>query len=287
MKGIENGIVAYLMFAACAALAMACGSLVMMDLGISAQRIMLNWTSLVAGVGAGFVLVRSPISSKLLHFLLIAGLVILALSLLGSPQSGVRRWINLGPFTLNSAAISLPMITALLARHVKSSAQKMAIIAAIMTILVLQPDSSQAVAFALAAGVIITTENVSKTWWKFGLLAISIGLAVARDDRLGPVPEVELIMGLSWQQSPLIAVVAAIALCAITVIPAYAASWRNAGLALSTYFAATIMAPAFGYFPVPIVGYGMAFPIGFMLGFAVLLGVKEPQIDVKPLREQE
>lgn len=45
---------------------------------------------------------------------------------------------------------------------------------------------------------------------------------------------------------------------------------NRSALALSAYFALLSLAPIFGHFPVPLVGLGLSFPIGWWLGFALL-----------------
>jgi hypothetical protein len=46
---------------------------------------------------------------------------------------------------------------------------------------------------------------------------------------------------------------------------------RDAALALSAYFFTVAIVPFFGWFPVPLVGLGMSFPVGWWLGMGLLL----------------
>lgn len=45
------------------------------------------------------------------------------------------------------------------------------------------------------------------------------------------------------------------------------------------YFASVSIAPLFGWFPVPLVGPGMSFPIGFWLGMGLVLAVGRHHLD--------
>jgi hypothetical protein len=112
------------------------------------------------------------------------------------------------------------------------------------------------------------------------IVAIAIAVLVAaiswsRPDPLQPVPEVEGIFRLALSVSPVLALAAAIALAATSLAPLWIrntvdASRRNAALALTGYFVSTAICPAFGAFPVPLVGLGMSFPVGYWLGVALL-----------------
>lgn len=46
----------------------------------------------------------------------------------------------------------------------------------------------------------------------------------------------------------------------------------DAALALGTYFAVVALMPLAGAYPVPLVGLGMSFPVGWWLGVGLLCG---------------
>ena len=82
-------------------------------------------------------------------------------------------------------------------------------------------------------------------------------------------------MPLVFAVSPVLAAAAALALAAASFAPlgmrnAAGAAHRIAALALTGYFISAAVCPAFGAFPVPLVGLGMSFPVGYWLGIALL-----------------
>jgi hypothetical protein len=91
---------------------------------------------------------------------------------------------------------------------------------------------------------------------------------------LQPVAEVEEIVGLAFQVSPLIGSLALILLAAFAAVPATLtrpdARLKLAGAALSLCLAAWAVTPLFGAFPVPLVGVGMSPILGAWLGVGLL-----------------
>src|ERR687898_915559 len=67
-------------------------------------------------------------------------------------QAGVHRWVDIGPFHANVAALLLPAFVVALAALVRDGSWIWLACAACAVLLVLQPDASQATAFAALAG---------------------------------------------------------------------------------------------------------------------------------------
>jgi hypothetical protein len=109
-------------------------------------------------------------------------------------------------------------------------------------------------------------------------LILFAGVAAAaawmRPDPLQPVAEVEEIVGLAFQVSPLIGGLALILLAVFAAVPAALtrpdARLKLAGAALSLCLAAWAVTPLFGAFPVPLVGVGMSPILGAWLGVGLL-----------------
>lgn len=199
----------------------------------------------------------------------------LAATLLVPGQQGVHRWLDIGPLHINVAALLLPAgIVALAAVGIWSVAG-LAAAAAMAALLVLQPDASQMTALAAAAAVLFLHAPASRGR---GLLAsagaaLLAGIAWTRPDPLEPVAQVEQIFSLGFALSPLLAVVAGLALAAASLAPVAVragVSAREAGLALAAYFAVAALAPLFGWYPVPLVGLGMSFIVGYWLALGFL-----------------
>lgn len=102
-----------------------------------------------------------------------------------------------------------------------------------------------------------------------------------RPDPLEPVAEVEQIFTMCVAVSPLLALIAGLALAAAAVAPLMFSSaaghaTRDGAVALSAYFVAVSASPFYGWFPVPLVGLGMSFPVGWWLGIALLPVIARP-----------
>lgn len=205
-------------------------------------------------------------------FLAPIALVIVALSLIGPDQQGVHRWLGLGPILLNAAALILPAAIAAFGRdNIWLTTACFALMAAILA---WQPDISQLAALSAAAVILLT----SRFGWRGALASlILVSLAMAfcltRPDPLAPVPHVEGIFLLAWDQSPMLSVAMAIALAAAALSPLLLwpiATLRWKAAALSAYLAISALACLFGAYPVPLAGYGLSFVIGWWLGIAAL-----------------
>ncbi|MFL5543031.1 MAG: hypothetical protein ACJ8J0_28910 [Longimicrobiaceae bacterium] len=225
------------------------------------------------GVGAVAAWVAAARTSRLSGILLIAP-VALAVTLLDPGQEGVHRWIDVGPVHVNAAATLLPAaVVALAAVGDRDWAWLAA--AGVLGLLVLQPDASQAA--ALGAGMIVVLASLrTPALVRVGGAAATV-LAVAaawmRPDSLAPVPEVEGIIGLAWASSPVVAAVAVALLAATALFPLRLAGRSRPftpALALAACCAVQALAPAFGAFPVPLVGMGMSPVLGFWLGAGAL-----------------
>src|SRR5687768_9096242 len=96
--------------------------------------------------------------------------------------------------------------------------------------------------------------------WKALALLIAASFVIygwRRPGTLEPVAEVEQIFGMCVAASPILAVIAGLALAAASIAPLARSSpeghpARDAALALCAYFLAVSIVPFFGWFPVPL-----------------------------------
>ncbi|HEY0014217.1 MAG TPA: hypothetical protein VGB79_15345 [Allosphingosinicella sp.] len=199
----------------------------------------------------------------------------LAATLVAAPVDGVHRWIDAGPLHVNLAALLLPAMIVAAGLAGITSRLAAAASAAAAILLVLQPDASQATALAAAAAVLLARSG-GPVALRAGLAVLFAGAAAAawlRPDPLQPVAEVEEIFGLAFASIPILAGLGALALAAAAAAPLGLARRGNsadAALALFAYFAVTALAPLAGAYPVPLMGLGMSFPVGWWLGAALL-----------------
>jgi hypothetical protein len=265
-----------LVFAVASLIAVASGAATLAATGLPSGSWLRNPISWLVGLvlGTGLMFLRS--SLPLAKVILALALLAVAGSFLAPAQSEVHRWIDLGPLHVNVAALLLPAAVVALARCGITSSIGLTFAAAMAALLVLQPDASQATSFLVA---VITLAGLSAPprWRLLILIGAALFLAISwvRPDPLKPVAEVEGIFPLAYEVSPLLAAVAGVALAAASLAPLFlcrnaSASHHPAALALMGYFISAAICPALGAFPVPLVGLGMSFPVGYWLGIAML-----------------
>jgi hypothetical protein len=285
-KAPRAGVLAgpYWPFAVLSLTAVAVGCLVARAGGAPAGE----WArNLVAwGVGAIFAAgLSTRIGARAPPVVLAMAPLAIAATLFSGGQSGVHRWVQLGPLRMNVAEVLLP--AAVVACAVLLTGRRpLWWLAAALTLVLLaaQPDASQATAFGGALVVVIAALPWSRPWRAGGvaLVGLAVALSWARPDPLAPVPDVEGVMALAWRLSPFAAILAGAALGGAGLAPLMAARTegqgaRTAAIALTAYAALSVLAPLMGAFPVPLVGMGMSPILGLWLGVGLLAGVKGRQ----------
>ncbi len=267
-------------FAVLSFVAVATGCLAVALDGASAGTWLLNLAAW--GVGAVVALIvhrfASPLFVRVMVFAAPVGLLV---SLANPGQMGVHRWIDVGPVHANAAALLLPAFVVAMAGLVREAHWIWLAYAVCAVVLILQPDASQATAFAAAILILAGRLPVARVVRISVMVLVSSGAVMAwlRPDPLTPVAEVEGIIGLAYAIPPLIAVIAVVALGGATLAPVMIAARpelsavRTAALALSTYFVLSALTPIFGAFPVPLVGIGMSPIVGFWLGAGLLAAI--------------
>lgn len=201
----------------------------------------------------------------------------LALTLASPGLDSVHRWTHLGPFQLNVAEIFAPPALVGLSMLGGSLRWPWVVAAVAMALLITQPDASQATALGggIMAVVAFRASGQAFRWAAGALIAAAIICAWLRPDPLPPVPEVEQILRLAWDLSPLAAVLTGALIGAAAVAPGVALrtgapSTNGAALGLVAYFLLSAITPAIGAFPVPLAGMATSPILGFWLGVGML-----------------
>jgi hypothetical protein len=256
-------------FAICSFFSVAAGCFVAASNGTAASVWGRNAAAWVVGGALAYLLARMR-PAPLLHVVLVATPVALLVSLLSTGQSGVHRWIHLGPLHWNAALLFLPAaIVALTAAMERGWRWTWWAVMAIAVALCVQPDASQATAFAAAiAAVSLPGRGRLLT----ALLVALAAFAWTRPDPLLPVPEVEGIVALAVGISGGVAALCVASLVAMAASPLMEAG--TAARALSVYFAVCVLMPMCGAYPVPLTGMGMSPILGFWVGIGTLLGCR-------------
>jgi len=225
-----------------------------------------------------------PSAERNLRFgvvLMVAPVMALALSLGCPGLEGVHRWLSFGTVRLHAASISLPAFLIGLGdvQRERGSWTIRVLILITAGLLAIQPDASQASAFAIAVGTHWFLHKPMSGMMRLVEPAALLGLVIiawGRPDPLESVPHVEGILRLATSIASAWAFVAVGSLILLP-LPFFAASfgWRGSSngrtaLALGMYFAATLLAPTVGHFPVPVIGYGASPILGFFVGLGWL-----------------
>lgn len=258
-------------FALSSLAALAIGCAVAAASGVPAATWLRNPVAWCVGAvaAAGLAVRAGPRASS--AFLALAPLA-LAASLFSAGQQGVHRWIDAGPLHLNVAQVLLPAAIVALAGQARP--WRWLIAALIMALLIAQPDASQATAFGGALFALIGVSTLTRPARVAGILVSGVAIAASwlRPDPLGPVPEVEEIMRLAAELSPVAAVVAWVALIAAVGSPALMRTPGDGGAsrALCAYAVLSALMPLIGPFPVPLVGMAMSPILGLWLGVGLL-----------------
>lgn len=244
-------------------------------------RSVVGW---VVGGGLAALLARYAEGRSASAGAVIAGTAALIATLFGAGIEGVHRWVDVGPLHINVAALFLPALIVGLAAIGVLRAVGVVVTLVTATVLLAQPDASQLTAFAVAVSVLLMRSDVRlrlRVLAVLGAVLFAIG-GWMRPDPLEPTPEVEQIFTMCVAVSPILAWIGGLALAAAALTPALLSSRigphsRDGAIALSAYFVAVSIAPFFGWFPVPLVGSGMSFPLGWWLGTGLLLATARRQ----------
>ena len=268
-----------LVFGVVSLAAVAVGAFVSASSDVAAASWVRNLAAWGVGAGAGIGL-ATAFRPRFLSLFLCAMPLGLAAALFSPDQSGVHRWVDVGPLHVNMALLLLPAGVVALSALARDSRWPWLVVLASLALLVVQPDASQATTLATAAALVAIA--VVRPLAPRSALVVAVGvlavLAWLRPDPLQPVAEVEGIIGLAWSVSPVAALAAIALLAAIGAAPAALTltgptAVGVAGFGLSACFAAWAIAPLLGAFPVPFVGIGMSAILGAWLGVGLLAGL--------------
>jgi cell division protein FtsW (lipid II flippase) len=211
----------------------------------------------------------------------------LAATFHGTGSMGVHRWIQVGPLTMHVGAVSLPLFIVALgvldAFGGKLRWGPMLLAMAVAMLLWLQPDAAQATAFAAAVFTLLIAnkQRALAAWIAALVIAALAGWTWTQRDPLLPVPYVEGIIGLARQSGPvwLLASLAALAVLPLPFFIGPSGSQSAFVRALGVYWCVCVLAPLFGPFPVPLVGFGLSPIVGYFLALGSLCVLPQPAHD--------
>lgn len=268
---------------ACAPLpALIIGLVTMRHLGVSTTAWWINIAATALGLliwAAGHRL-PPPGRPATRAFLTAASIVTILLPFASAGVLGVHRWVSVAGLRLHASAIAAPLIILCVAAAAsRRISHALAISATGGIILALQPDAAQAISLAAGCAVVLVCMGTKQPRQVLAAVALLLAVSVAsfvRRDPLPPVAHVEGIFEVVASRGPGPAVMATVALLLLPV-PFFVAWYRHrhtTALALGVYIVMTLLAPAWGTFPVPVMGYGASPILGYFI--ALVAGVGRP-----------
>jgi len=207
-------------------------------------------------------------------------------TLFGAGMEGVRRWVSLGPITIQPASIVLPFV--LLAWTATSPGLGTSIlVSALSLVLALQPDAASATGLALG---LLAATLVRRKASAAAIAAVACAIAAAgwswtRPDPLPAVAFVEQVVGAAFAAN------AAVGAAAWVLLPCLPAPFLLAALrgrregagpptaaALAGLWIGLVAANLLANYPAPILGYGASLVLGWLASLG-LLAARRPQAD--------
>jgi len=266
------------------------GAVTMGELGVGTFAWSINIAATVLGllIWAGARHLPPPTRGRTRAWLTAATIVAILLPFASQGVLGVYRWISIAGLRLHASAIVAPLIIACVAAAAAHGLGTAIAISAISAgILALQPDAAQATSVAAACAVILV--HAGRKQPQTLLLGIALLLAASaasfmRPDPLAPVAHVEEIFGIVASRGP---GPAAMATLALLLLPApFFIAWHRhrqpVALALGVYVSMTVLAPAWGTFPVPVMGSGASPILGYFIALMAGTGLNA----TRKLRDQ-
>lgn len=262
------------------------GALIMRQHDVPASRWGLNLLGgAVAAAICAVFLARSrvPMSRRAATVSACSAIGALAATFAVTGSMGVHRWIPIGPLAMHAGAVCLPLFIVVLGvlnafgGKLRWGPMLLAVTGALL--LLLQPDAAQATALAAAVfTLLMASKQRAPAAWVAGLVIAALAAWTwTRVDPLEPVPYVEGIIGLARQSGPvwLVACIAALAILPLPFFIGRSVSDSAFGRALGVYWCVCILAPLFGHFPVPLVGFGLSPIVGYFVALGCLHVVRQ------------
>ncbi len=201
------------------------------------------------------------------------GLLVLASTLLAPGIEGMRRWHELGPLRVHPSALLVPTLLVFATGFVRHRGAAHAVLLAVQAVHCAQPDAGQATALGCGAlGMLFADERKRARLPLAALYSASIAVCWLRADPLPPAPFVEDIVSHAFELGVFAGMAAALSLALLVASPVVERAGRSlpATYALVGYFAGSVLAPVFGEFPVPLLGFGTSPVVGAFVGLATL-----------------
>ncbi|RIV93452.1 hypothetical protein D2V17_00375 [Aurantiacibacter xanthus] len=266
MSRVREPVTARLPALLALALPVLAGLAYMASFGASSAYLAITTAALVVALALVAAVPQGLTAAKTRRIAAIVCAALLLVPLVTGPHmNGIARWLPLGPVTLNSGLLVLPLLARLSAQDQDYGHWMLA--AALLAAL-LQPDAAATFAVTIAA---VGLHHVTKDW-RAGVVAIlGFGATIyaGLNGELPPVPFVERVLVQAAGDSGPFALLLFVALMTSFMLMLFAGPGTRAErFALAgSLFGFAVMAAVNNY-PTPLIGYGAAPIIGYAVALA-------------------
>ncbi len=265
------------------AVAVLAGIAFMVMAGAPPRFAAMNGAGLVLALGIALI---PPLPRRYVSvFALISIGTMVATVVVGPSVEGVRRWLQVGPFTIHAGMLVLPSLAVIL--PVLASRTAAIIVMAVSMLVVAQPDLATYLAILPVSILMLIARRDRWMWAAFIVQVLAAIVVVQRVDILAPIPFVEHVIEQAWAINVAAGGTLLLAAMATITSPLKARNnpnmlWSAAALAScgTAYLAASFLwpfEPCIGHYPTPFVGFGTSIILGWGIALWLLssLGDKD------------